>query len=408
VTAQPGYAEQTASRFTDRAHEHPLFLPDLTVWFEWHERAGTLPAPTLQEVCRGLGLPTWRVIRPWEYRTDRVEIRTEVDEDSGGKTVTYGTSAGELTARWTVGPDGDLWQTEYPAKSAADLAAVLEVARDRSYAVGEVARDRSHGVSRAAAGPTEEAASTAGDLITAWDLPMRPYSMLLYEFLGLSQGLMLLWDEPERIAEILEALENSLRAFVSELPSVSELPGRSGGGRTGTGPGAADGGGGASPPGFLVLSPDNLDSQFVSPESFRAYYAGSYRATADALHAAGGALIVHAGGPVGGLLEDLARSGVDGIEGIAGPPQGDTSLAAARERAGDGVTLWGGIPQDFLLDTHDDASFRKAVRAACREARGRSRMILGAADRVPPDASLERLASMPRLIEEHLGRPGGG
>ena len=72
--------------------------------------------------------------------------------------------------------------------------------------------------------------------------------MLLYEFLGLSEGLMLLWDTPEQVAEIVEAFEHSLRIFV---PDVANAP---------------------SPPGLFVLSPDNLDSQVISPESFRAHY----------------------------------------------------------------------------------------------------------------------------------------
>ena len=39
----------------------------------------------------------------------------------------------------------------------------------------------------------------------------------------------------------------------------------------------------------------------------------------------------------------LAEAGVDGVEGIAGPPQSDITLAEARQLAGPGITLWGGI-----------------------------------------------------------------
>jgi hypothetical protein len=195
--------------------------------------------------------------------------------------------------------------------------------------------------------------------------------MLLYEFLGLGEGLMILWDEPGLIGEILEAFEESLRALLPALLNV---------------------------PGPIVLSPDNLDSQFISPDSFRAHFLESYKKTAEALHSAGKKLIVHAGGPVGGLLAGLASAGVDGLEGVSPPPQGDSSLSEARGAAGPGLTLWGGIPQDLLLETHSEEEFREAVRRACDEARNQRRMILGVADRVPPQASLERLKTIPRLI----------
>jgi hypothetical protein len=93
---------------------------------------------------------------------------------------------------------------------------------------------------------------------------------------------------------------------------------------------------------------------------------------------------------------------VDGIEGVAGPPQGDVSLAQAREIAGPDLTLWGGIPQDFLVDMHSKEEFEAVVIQAVQEARGDSRMIVGVADRVPVDAELGKLEAIPALIEQAL------
>jgi hypothetical protein len=90
---------------------------------------------------------------------------------------------------------------------------------------------------------------------------------------------------------------------------------------------------------------------------------------------------------------------VDGVEGIAGPPQGDVTLAEAREIAGPALTLWGGIPQDLLHDTHVREEFEAVVLGATQEASGDGRMLLGVADRVPVDAELSRLESIPALIE---------
>jgi hypothetical protein len=152
-------------------------------------------------------------------------------------------------------------------------------------------------------------------------------------------------------------------------------------------------------PGQIVFSPDNLDGQFISPRMFRKSLASSYRLTADVLHAAGKRLVVHLGGPVRHLLTSLAEAGVDGFEGLAGPPQSDASLAEARGIVGPICTLWGGIPQDYLLNTYDGEVFEAGVRQATRECQGDGRMILGVADRVPVDADPARLAAIPLLIQ---------
>ncbi len=98
------------------------------------------------------------------------------------------------------------------------------------------------------------------------------------------------------------------------------------------------------------------------------------------------------------LLALLAATGVDGIEGVAGPPQSDTPLDLARARAGAGVLLWGGIAQDYLLPAQPETDFRAAVEQAARLARRDGRIVLGVADRVPVDAELSRLRAVPEIV----------
>ena len=95
------------------------------------------------------------------------------------------------------------------------------------------------------------------------------------------------------------------------------------------------------------------------------------------------------------LLPQLASCGVTGLEGISGPPQSDATLDEARKLCGPGLTLWGGISQDVLLSTAEQSAFQEMLAAAV-EAAGRPRMILGVADRVPPEALPERLEAVGR------------
>jgi hypothetical protein len=345
------------ARFSGTGGNTPLYLPDLTLWYAWHRGRATLPKRwqgwSLPEIARELGLPLWLTVQPWRLET--TDIVVSLDEGEEERILRAETGSGTVQARWTRGPDGDWWQVEYPVKEAGDLPAALALAQARSYVADGSGLDRAR-------------ALVGEDGLLALELPRRALSDLLHEFLGWGEGLQFLHDP--LVQRILLALENRLQLLVQE---VCRLPGQ------------------------VVVSPDNLDGQFISPRLFAQHMADSYRLTSRMLHRCGKWLLVHAGGPVARLLGPLAEAGVDGVQGIAGPPQGDCSLAEARQIAGPGMTLWGGIPQDYLLDVHGEGALQAAVQEAVRQAAGDGRMILGVADRVPPAADLARLRSIPAL-----------
>jgi hypothetical protein len=335
----------------------PLLL-DLTLWHKWHAARGTLPAgfgPTLIDAHRALGSTAWAPFRPWRTEYDGIEVTTQ--ETDGIRDITYRVGSRALRAVWTVGPDGDWWQTEYPVKTAEDLALAVEIAAARRYVIY-------------ATGLDEWRAAVGDEGIVALELPMQPYSDLLHVFVGWGEGLMLMAGEGKaHVAAIVAGLERKVTALAAEIAAL---------------------------PGDLLLAADNLDGQYVSPRGFKEFMASGYAATAAAAKSAGKPLVVHVGGPAKRLAPLLCQAGVDGVEGIAGPPQGDATLAEARQAAGPEFTLWGGVSQDVLIAEHDDAAFEAAAREALAQAEGDGRMIIGVADRVPPGAELQRLR---RLVE---------
>ncbi len=351
----PGAAER-------RPRATAPYLPDLRLWYRWHHAHRTLPAAWqdcgLAEIATALGVPAWQTVRPWAVTTPGVE--TQSRESGTERVIDYHTSAGSLEERWSLGPDGDWWQMEYPVKTADDLPAARALVAARTYQLqpAELAL-------------TQAAAGQAG--VVAAELPMRPYSDLLHTLLGWAEGLMLFRSEGRPLLlEMLEVLEEKLSLLAGQIAAL---------------------------PGQIVLAPDNLDGQYISPRSFREHLAASYRGTSEVLHANGKRLVVHAGGPACRLLPLLAEAGVDAVEGVAGPPQGDTDLGRARALAGPDLVLWGGIPQDLLLDARSAGEFEGAVRAAAAAARADGRSILGVADMVPVAADVERLAALGALIE---------
>lgn len=347
-------------RFRGEGGSGPLFLPNLNLWYGWHAGRGTLPQPwhdlTLPEIAAELGVPAWLTTRP--YRVDVGEVAVITTEQDGQRTVVYEAPSGRLTERWTLGPDGDWWQTEFAAKTREDLPVVREIMQLRSYIYDP-------------AELTRKQAEAGESGIAALELPRRPFSQLFLEWLGWSDGLLLFFDAQELAAEIMQIVEEKLQKLVRQIAGL---------------------------PGDIVVSPDNLDAQFISPALFRRHLADSYRRSVEVLHQHDKILLAGTGGPIARLLKPLAGAGVDGVEGICGPPQSDASLAEARELAGPAFTLWGGIPQDALLPDWDEARFQAAVTQAVQEAQADRRAILGVADVVPIDADIARLQAIPALL----------
>ena len=344
------------------------YVPDLTLWYNWHESRGTLPerwrGSTLAAVADDLGVPAFDVARPWRLTTSGVQESSQESESE--RVIEYETSRGTLTARWTLGPDGDWWQMEHFIKSVDDLPAALELAGARTYSVDS--------------GALERAQREAGENgAVAVELPDHPYTEVLYNFLGTSEGPIMLADPPDELGELMDLLARPQQELLAELV---QLPATS-----------------------LFLAFDNLDAMFISPPAFEQWLAPGYASTAELLHTQGKRLIVHAGGPINRLLPALAAAGVDAVEGVCGPPQGDASLAQARQHAGGDMVVWGGIAQDFLLEATEPDEFEAAVAAAASEAGADDEAaVIGVADRVPTGADLSRLEAIPELIQRALSQ----
>jgi hypothetical protein len=348
------------------AGQGPLYMPDLTLWHRWHSEQGTLPERwqgcNLSQVARDMGVPAWRTVRPWRIETPGIE--TVIEEENEQRTTCWMLGSGTLTARWTLGPDGDWWQVEYPVKTLDDLHLLQELVASRVFLVHE--------------DEVAHAGEEVGeDGLAVIELPQQPYSELLHAYLGWGEGLLLLSDGEALVSEILMAQQSSYDALLARLAPL---------------------------PGEIVLASDNLDGNFISPPAFERYMCAGYSRTARILEEYGKSLIVQAGGPVRHLLPLLIGAGVEGVEGIAGPPQADLSLAEARQLVGPACTLWGGIPQDFTLATHDQRLLIEAIEGAVSHVRDDRRAIIGVADRVPVDADPDRLASLPDLIGDAWGR----
>lgn len=354
--------ELALSRFSDgggEGVEDTVFIPDLTLWYEAHREQDDMPERwkdrTLLQIVAELGTVAWMVTQPW--RIDYPGVNLSRAEGENERVISYETSSGILNERWTYIPVSGWWQVEYPVKSSRDFKAAIELVDSRTYVIEP---DRYLAM--------EESVGDGG--IAAIKIPTRPFAYILNDLVGWTQGLVMLRSEVSFVKEASDILERKHQQFLEQLISL---------------------------PGTIFYSPDNLDAQFISPNIFTDYFAESYKRSTDLLHSSNRHMIVHTGGPIRSLLALMAESGIDAIQGISGPPQSDASLSKARRISGTGVTLWGGISQDHVMNMYVEDKFERTVREVVREAQGDKRMILGVADRVPVEADMSRIRRIAKL-----------
>jgi hypothetical protein len=352
------FKETLLAQFKGQAPSSPVCMPDLSLWFDWHSERGTLPQAykgcSLPDIASALNCPAWLVHTPWQLEHEGIDVVAEKSENR--RVIKYHTKSRILSEVWSLGPDGDWWQTEYPVKDEDDLDAAGEIVEAMQY--------------RAESPKPPDSNPSIIDVI---QLPKTPYSDMLHTMLGWSDGLMLMMAEEERLAEMLGIMEEKRNELIQKLAvDISSS---------------------------IFLAPDNLDGQFISPAAFKKNLASSYRKTCETLHPRDNYLWVHIGGVSKHLAPLLAGSGVDGLAGISGPPQSDATLPETRKAAGPNITLWGGIPQDYVMPTHDLSVLIESIEAAKAFAETDNRTIIGIADHVPIEAEFTRLMEIANRIK---------
>ena len=352
------FKETFFARLNGQTRSRPFFMPDLGLWFEWHSKRGTLPEAyresSLADIASALNCPAWTVHTPWQLEYDGIEVTREKSKTQ--RAYKYHTKSRVLSETWSLGPDGDWWQTEYPVKDEDDLDAAEEIVKAMQY--------------RKPSKPPEIDVNPG--IIDVIQLPKTPYSDMLHTMLGWSDGLMLMMAEEDRLTELLGIMEGKRNELIQNLAADFSRS--------------------------IFLAPDNLDGQFISPAVFKNHLESSYQKTCEQLHRGGHCLWVHIGGISRHLLPLLAGSGIDGLAGISGPPQSDAPLPEARRVTGPDISLWGGIPQDYVMPMVEMSLLIDSIEAAKAFAAIDPRTIIGIADHVPVEAEFSRLKEISHRI----------
>ena len=114
-------------------------------------------------------------------------------------------------------------------------------------------------------------------------------------------------------------------------------------------------------------------STFFSPKQLRECYFPALTQAVHDIHDLGLIAFFHSDGNLNSVLDDIAASGADGLQGLE--PDGGMSIAATREKIGDRLALWGNVSFDFLSAARTSEEIAETLRALT--AKSKSKLIIG-------------------------------
>jgi methylmalonyl-CoA mutase cobalamin-binding domain/chain len=155
-------------------------------------------------------------------------------------------------------------------------------------------------------------------------------------------------------------------------------------------------------PAEVVLWGANFDDMLTYPPYFEREIQPWIRKVSSRLAAAGKLLLCHTDGENKGLMDLIRDSGAHIAESICPAPMTRVPLAEYYRRWSPRLTLFGGIPSTIVLPETSDAEFESYMDELFRTVAPGTRMLVGIADNVPPDAIFSRV----QRIGERVAREG--
>jgi methylmalonyl-CoA mutase cobalamin-binding domain/chain len=143
----------------------------------------------------------------------------------------------------------------------------------------------------------------------------------------------------------------------------------------------------------------NFDDMLTYPPYFAQAIQPWIRKAADLLGAAGKLVLCHTDGENTGLMDLIRDSGMHVAESITPAPMTRVTIGEYYRRWSPRLTLFGGIPSTIMLPGTPEADFEAYLDAFFRAVAPGTRMVVGIADEVPPEAVFARLQRIGERIE---------
>lgn len=359
------------------AGEEPAWVPfamNFAQWFVHHTRFGTLPTElrgcgSYIDAMKILGCDIFSRNLDGGYRERDTLLKVqEHDEPSATgprRTIAYETPYGrlEMVRTQQVALTTSHEESHFVKDWSRDGDAFRYLLEQRAYDWDEEVFDA---VDRA----------VGDDGLVNVPVACTPLKMLHLNF-GLAYSCLFLMDEPDAAQALCDTYWAGVRPLVERLarhPRVAS-----------------------------AILMDNVDTPFYPPDLARRYWAPYVKDAAALMRAHGKTLFVHACGKLAGLAPVFAECGVSGLEGIAHPPLGDWSAAAA-QACHPGFLFIGGFGAHEQESMNDDQV--RAFYADYLPRASRRRFIFSASCQTSIRTPWERLKLVREQCRDWGGRPG--
>jgi len=310
--------ERILTVLSGKVPDRAVFAPNIWQWFEYQKLHGLL-APEIQgcrtqlEVMKYLGVDIFSrnlltdIRRNWiGGHSETVYQGVEVSEQIEGnrRQVTYNTPEGEISEVFFFDEPGcTLVQEEYLFKDF-----------DREYPAWKALFEDLQ--FKFDPGSYETLVQEVGEdglvMVGEFTCPLKQ----LHWHGRADNSIYLLYDHETEMMELMDIYAEKALEFCRELVNRHGVK--------------------------VVMTMDNLDSLFYTPDQFERYCAPFFRRITEVCHDAGAYFFSHACGRQRDILDQVVDCGIDGLEGIAFPPLGDIELWEAKT-AGERFIVEGGL-----------------------------------------------------------------
>lgn len=347
------------------------WVPRLEIWYKAHSTMGTLPAKyqgwTLPQIMKDLGVghPA-RDGKLVEVAIDNTRIREAREDDLLVRT--YITPVGEATEKIRINPSAkskgmpfEEGVVEHLIKGEKDYRVVEHLIANTRY-IPTFAEHQAY---------EEEIGDDGVPMtFTGWD----PMFRILHHYIGYNRAYFELADRPaqvERLYYLLWEKQRELHELFIQAPTP------------------------------IILHGAHYDSMMTPPPVFNKYMVPYFQELAAKLHRAGKKLAIHADADSRLLLDSFRESGIDMVECFCTAPMVSCTLEQALDHWGDQMVIWGGIPSTLVCPTScSKVEFEAYLTDLFQLLASRpTRIILGVADNVMPEADISRIARVTELVE---------
>jgi hypothetical protein len=126
---------------------------------------------------------------------------------------------------------------------------------------------------------------------------------------------------------------------------------------------------------FRLVGAEYASPPYLPPELFRRFVTGYNTEYTRMIQEAGGFARLHCHGRIGRLLDQIREMGVDGIDPVEPPPDGDVDVAGVKAAIGDRVCLMGGIELKHL-EAASEAFIEQLVRDTMAQGKPGGRFVI--------------------------------